>query len=448
MTSTLITGIAFVSNASSNVYAASILEVEPNDTIETAQPISLNGEIKGNISKVYKEPTNEDYLKITVSQDGILNLKMDKSESFENKIQVLDSEKNIIMDRKVGFTKNLEDSINLGKGEYYIRLYLEYNADGNKSYDYNLITSFKPYTASYKGETEDNDTIERADLIAVNTTYHGSLLKSNHSGDEIDIFKVSIPKDTYTSINLHFEDSFWNVSLLDANGKEIQSDYSQGRTESHTFDGQFKAGDYYIKVDTYFDYGNLNYSIRADISEVKSFKDISKNHEFYKEISMVRELGIINGYTDGNFRPNEKIKRKHVAAMINRAGATLTPIRKMTYFSDLRVTDSAYDSIRKLYAAGVIDGNGDNFNPENSLTHAQIAKILVNAFGLEKNSDKVYSFSDVKKSAWYYDYVQILAENGATLNSKGKFNPNSPVTRAELAVLISRTIEASKIIPL
>lgn len=296
------------------------------------------------------------------------------------------------MDRKVGFTKNLEDSINLGKGEYYIRLYLEYNADGNKSYDYNLITSFKPYTASYKGETEDNDTIERADLIAVNTTYHGSLLKSNHSGDEIDIFKVSIPKDTYTSINLHFEDSFWNVSLLDANGKEIQSDYSQGRTESHTFDGQFKAGDYYIKVDTYFDYGNLNYSIRADISEVKSFKDISKNHEFYKEISMVRELGIINGYTDGNFRPNEKIKRKHVAAMINRAGATLTPIRKMTYFSDLRVTDSAYDSIRKLYAAGVIDGNGDNFNHENSLTHAQIAKILVNAFGLEKIRIKFIHF--------------------------------------------------------
>lgn len=447
MTSTLITGIAFVSNASSNVYAASILEVEPNDTIETAQPISLNGEIKGNISKVYKEPTNEDYLKITVSQDGILNLKMDKSESFENKIQVLDSEKNIIMDRKVGFTKNLEDSINLGKGEYYIRLYLEYNADGNKSYDYNLITSFKPYTASYRGETEYNDTIERADLIAVNTTYHGSLLKSNHSGDDLDNFKVSIPKDTYTSINLQFDTPFWRVSLLDANGNKIQSDYSQGRKDTHTIDGQFKAGDYYISVDTYSS-GNLNYSIRADISEVKSFKDIAKNHKFYNEISMVRELGIINGYTDGNFSPNEKIKRKHVAAMINRAGATLTPIRKMTYFSDLRVTDSAYDSIEKLYEAGVIDGNGKNFNPENSLTHAQIAKILVNAFGLEKNSDKVYSFSDVKKSTWYYDYVQILAENGATLNSKGKFNPNSPVTRAELAVLISRTIEASKNISL
>lgn len=82
--------------------------------------------------------------------------------------------------------------------------------------------------------------------------------------------------------------------------------------------------------------------------------------------------------------------------MIDRAGATLKPTRKMSSFSDLRETGDLYKSIKKLYVVGVIDENGSNFNPEKSLTHAQLAKILVNASELESNSYNVYSFSDVK----------------------------------------------------
>ena len=64
-----------------------------------------------------------------------------------------------------------------------------------------------------------------------------------------------------------------------------------------------------------------------------------------------------------------------------------------------------------------------------------VALLTVNAF----------AFSDVGKDAWYSDAVEYMNSAGIMVgDDKGNFNPDKPVTRAEMAVIICRTLEATK----
>ena len=61
--------------------------------------------------------------------------------------------------------------------------------------------------------------------------------------------------------------------------------------------------------------------IDLDTSDVKGqkFKDVPASHGFYKAIVKMAEEGIISGYPDGRFKPNEPIKRKNMAAILVKA---------------------------------------------------------------------------------------------------------------------------------
>lgn len=48
-----------------------------------------------------------------------------------------------------------------------------------------------------------------------------------------------------------------------------------------------------------------------------TFMDITTKHSYFEAIHKMRDLGIINGYPDGTFRPDETITRKQVAALLN-----------------------------------------------------------------------------------------------------------------------------------
>ncbi|MFJ7952517.1 S-layer homology domain-containing protein [Lysinibacillus sp. NPDC096418] len=166
------------------------------------------------------------------------------------------------------------------------------------------------------------------------------------------------------------------------------------------------------------------------------FSDISTN--WAKDmIEDIAERGIITGYPDGTFRPNDLIKREHVTVMFARA-FELTPKRDAVSFSDVPTSHPYYEAITRLQQAGVIDGSTGAFNPSDSLTRAQLAKILVLAFGLTPGGTS--TFQDVPKTHWSYDYIAALADVGIALGDNGNFRPNEPVTRAQFVAFMYRAL--------
>lgn len=77
-----------------------------------------------------------------------------------------------------------------------------------------------------------------------------------------------------------------------------------------------------------------------------SFPDAPVTHQFYKEIEWVRERGLLNGYTDGTFRPENNITRDATAALFYRAAGSPAHAAPFTSpFEDIRTTQQFYKEI-------------------------------------------------------------------------------------------------------
>ncbi len=108
-------------------------------------------------------------------------------------------------------------------------------------------------------------------------------------------------------------------------------------------------------------------------------------------------------------------------------------------FNDMVNAEWAKEAVEELYKKGIIAGYGDGiFNPNNSITRAEFIKLLVEAIGVdtEKSGEE---FADVNKDAWYRTYVNAARAaglvNGDYYNC---FNPNELITREDMAVMIYR----------
>lgn len=114
-------------------------------------------------------------------------------------------------------------------------------------------------------------------------------------------------------------------------------------------------------------------------------------------------------------------------------------------FSDIGNTEWAKEAILFLNEKGIVSGVGENkFNPNSAITREQIAKILALAFEISAdNSENV--FADVTEGQWYYEYISALYENGIVNGiSDSEFGVGRSVTRQDFAVMVYRIIGNSE----
>lgn len=182
----------------------------------------------------------------------------------------------------------------------------------------------------------------------------------------------------------------------------------------------------------------------AKVAKVKTFMDVPSSNQYYTEIMKMTELGIISGYEDRTFKPKETITRKHAAALVSRAkGNRLPQTHKFVKFKDVNESNPNFGDIKKLQMAGLFapDSKG-NFNPNKPLTRAEMAKILAVAFDLEVKAN--YDFPDVPVSHPANKYVRALYSNGITKGDNGKFLPNDSLTRGHYSAFMYRAMYMDK----
>lgn len=117
------------------------------------------------------------------------------------------------------------------------------------------------------------------------------------------------------------------------------------------------------------------------------FKDVPLQHWAYREITTAKTEGIISGYPDGTFAPNQPVTREQIAAMIIRAFPAEASLPNPN-FTDIRQS-WAKESIVTLARAGIIGGYPDNtFAPKKSATRAEVSIILTRALEPNKRIKK------------------------------------------------------------
>lgn len=108
-------------------------------------------------------------------------------------------------------------------------------------------------------------------------------------------------------------------------------------------------------------------------------------------------------------------------------------------FIDVPTDHWGFEAINSLYLKKVIKGKSeDAFCPDDKITRAEFAKLIVEALGLEADETEI-KFEDVSSSDWYYQYVIVAYGNGIINGiSESVFAPEKNITRQDAAVMILR----------
>jgi len=152
------------------------------------------------------------------------------------------------------------------------------------------------------------------------------------------------------------------------------------------------------------------------------------------------DQGIISGYPDGTFKPEGKITRAEFASILVK-GFEL-PIEGSKVFSDT-ADHWAKNSIAAAYSQGIINGYSENeFGPDDPITREQMAVMIVKA--AQPNtavSGKTFADSD-SISEWAREAVSAATGN-KIINGypDNTFRPKGNTTRAEAAVVLSKSLQ-------
>jgi trimeric autotransporter adhesin len=178
----------------------------------------------------------------------------------------------------------------------------------------------------------------------------------------------------------------------------------------------------------------------ASAAEVK-FTDLTSitDAETLSAIQALVGLGVIVGYPDGTFKPNQTINKSQAAEMIVKALPNVEPKANPTggVFEDL--TEKSYSSkfVEALVDAGLIE-KGGKFGPTTGMTREAMAVTLVKAFGL-KDTGAAVTIKDLDKASEAgRAAITILAQHGLT--KVDTFNPTADVTRSQFALFFYRAV--------
>lgn len=115
-------------------------------------------------------------------------------------------------------------------------------------------------------------------------------------------------------------------------------------------------------------------------------------------------------------------------------------------FKDLQRGKWYYDGVNDLLRRGLMKGVGnDSFDPDGTVTRAQLVTILYRMEGAPDMTGHKLPFADVPASRWYTDAVTWAAENGVVNGvGGGSFDPEGPVTREQIATILFRYTHAQE----
>ena len=176
------------------------------------------------------------------------------------------------------------------------------------------------------------------------------------------------------------------------------------------------------------------------------FKDIDDNHWASQAILELVERGIINGYPDKTFKPNEKVTRSEFAKMMTKA-LNLKSTSTTQTFVDVPPTSWDYEVVEaaKNYLTGYKTNDGKMyFYGSRPSVREDMAVALVKALKLtveKENGQLKKIFKDYDEiSSNLRDYIYTAYKHEIMIGADGKFLPQKNLTRAEAAMLILRTL--------
>ncbi|WP_274318745.1 S-layer homology domain-containing protein, partial [Paenibacillus qinlingensis] len=185
----------------------------------------------------------------------------------------------------------------------------------------------------------------------------------------------------------------------------------------------------------------------GDTKPTINFNDISE-HWAEASVKQAVSIGIVTGYPDGTFKPGSTVSRAEFAVMLMNALKPQEAGAELTFTDTAKIGAWAQKAIAQAVKAGVIKGYEDgSFRPDEEITRAEMVAMIANALSLTVESNIATGFADDKDiPAWTRGAVAAVKQLGL-VEGKGanEFDANGKTTRAEaVTVLLKMLAQKSK----
>ena len=194
---------------------------------------------------------------------------------------------------------------------------------------------------------------------------------------------------------------------------------------------------------------SINKQTKPERIEIKpvEYGDLDNSHWAYDSISKLSNLKIVSGNPDGSFRPNDAVTRAEFLKILVTAFQDDISVDADKSFEDVAKDDWYYECVNKAYSAGIVTGDADGkIRPDDKMTREEMAALIFRTLKLtEKDTANIenVSINDMDEvSEWAKEAVTALYTKGILKgNELGNFAPKDNTTRAETCAVVERLLK-------
>jgi uncharacterized protein YjdB len=452
--------------------AASVTEKESNDSISTAQSISLGNNISGSIS----ERGDDDFYKFSITNSGKVSMNVTSYMEYYSVILYDASGNRLWYDASnnwnssVGFRSDDYD-LYLEIGTYYLEVRGSYSYNGSSSYTgtYTISTSF---TSANATESEPNNSVANANSVTLGNTIRGVIAENG----DYDFYKFTLSKSGDVPMTVTAYMDYYSVIIYDASGNRIwYDDYNKRNSTTGYREDEYTitldSGTYYLEMRGSSSYSGSSsypgtYVIGLGTTSAVSVTGISLNQSTVAlkpggtatltatvtpsdakdksvswsssktSVATVSSSGVVTAKAEGTTTITAKTSDGGYTATCT---VTVTKNTTGTSFNDVSPSSWYYDAVQWAVKKQITSGTSSaTFSPNDSCTRAQAVTFLWRAAG-SPNVSGSNPFTDVSSSDYYYKAVLWAVKNGITSGtSSNKFSPNSVCQRSQIVTFLYR----------
>ncbi len=323
----------------------------------------------------------------------------------------------------------------------------------NGKYDYELTSSKGTKTGTFTVSGADDEVYVRFSSGSGTPSYDGGGSSSSSTANDVDVENskngsVSVDKEDAkkgdkVTITAKPDEGYVvdEVIVKDKDGEEIT--VKEADDNEYTF--TMPEGDVTISVTFKEEKAEEE---TENTEEDIHFVDVLDSDWFYDSVKYVVNNGIMSGVSDSFFAPNAKLTRGMLVQMLyNMEDRPETTAANP--FTDVAAGQWYADAIIWANDLGISSGMGDNmFAPEAEITREQMVVMLYNyaqykGYDVTKTAELTNFTDNAKVSPWAVDAVKwAVAEGFIRGMGDGTIAPQSTATRAEIASLVMRFVEA------
>ncbi len=304
----------------------------------------------------------------------------------------------------------------------------DFSTDKTVSHNYDSPGSYDVILQVKDPESNTSEASQTVTVLTNTSPYAGfSIDQSNGTYSTKFTFDASASEDGQTD----FDDLWfrWDFDYNGVNDITYDTSWRHSETTTHYFDEDEGTGDITIRLE-----------VKDADGEVSTATETIWIHWASPYLEDLRSQGVIRGYS-GDMRPDQNITRAELLKIV--LEAQNENMYGMTYqglFSDVSSSDWHWKYVEKAHDLGIINGYDDGtFKPNQEINRAEALKIIVEGFGI--SGDGHYdsgAFSDISTYDWFYAYVMTAYEDGIVNGySDGTFGPGQNMTRGEASKVVS-----------